>query len=446
MEVEDDDFKNDFLRNRSRKIQSTVVAFKSSPTASTSSYIWTYRHTACDVISIVTTTVPMKNGVMKDIRLPVKEVKRWAGDIVELRQIVEPFLLNRIKNSIKAKGKIFDESPLGSSLVVDPEKMRKKMSAKLLLEKKMFMSKLQASRNVRSALENRAAAMIQAIFRGHLVRTQLENILFACQVRSAIRMQLKEYFNGKLGLVSSWGQHRHAHKLRRHRASLVIQCAFRCYLSRKCLRRKFQDVLAYKRHLAIVRLQNFARKVQARTKVIWMLTQRDKKQREYSVIKMQGAIRGLIARRKANRRRFRMRWVAATMIQCWWKVKRSELITALVRKVHEQWRLFIGARAMQCLVRKRIATTRIQRLKKRRRYVLLHRFASKMEAIVRGFLARVRVRRWREEKARITAAKLAAATEASRRERERKILYDAQKLFESVDIFKQAKKGSITGS
>ena len=68
--------KDAYLVKRAQQLQSAIVSFKSASTATTGSYIWTYRHTACDVVSIVTTTVPIKQGVMTDLKLHNKEMRR----------------------------------------------------------------------------------------------------------------------------------------------------------------------------------------------------------------------------------------------------------------------------------------------------------------------------------------------------------------------------------
>ena len=66
-----------YYRQRNIEIQKGIVNYKSSTTSTTDSFIWTYRTTSCDVISIITTTVPIRNGSMDDIKLPNREVKRY---------------------------------------------------------------------------------------------------------------------------------------------------------------------------------------------------------------------------------------------------------------------------------------------------------------------------------------------------------------------------------
>jgi hypothetical protein len=74
MIVED---KESYYRERAIGIQRGIVTFKSSTTRTTEALIWTYRTTSCDVISMITTTVPVKDGHMKDIRLEKASIRRY---------------------------------------------------------------------------------------------------------------------------------------------------------------------------------------------------------------------------------------------------------------------------------------------------------------------------------------------------------------------------------
>jgi hypothetical protein len=57
-----------FLDKFAEEIANVKLSFKSVASTTTSSTIWTYRNTCCDVISIITTVVPIKNGLMRDIK------------------------------------------------------------------------------------------------------------------------------------------------------------------------------------------------------------------------------------------------------------------------------------------------------------------------------------------------------------------------------------------
>ena len=76
--------KDSYLRRRGIELQSTVVNVKTTSTSTVESCIWTYRTTSCDVISLITTTVPLKNGAMNDLRYVNKEMKRYKDQFITM--------------------------------------------------------------------------------------------------------------------------------------------------------------------------------------------------------------------------------------------------------------------------------------------------------------------------------------------------------------------------
>lgn len=68
--------REEYYRQRAAEVQRGIVNFKSSTTLTSESFIWTYRTTSVDVISLITTTVPIKNGAMNDIKIENREIKR----------------------------------------------------------------------------------------------------------------------------------------------------------------------------------------------------------------------------------------------------------------------------------------------------------------------------------------------------------------------------------
>ena len=84
--------KETYLRRRGIELQSSLVNVKTTPTSTVESCIWTYRTTSCDVISLITTTVPLKNGAMNDLRYVNKEMKRYNDQVLPQPVIVVPLL------------------------------------------------------------------------------------------------------------------------------------------------------------------------------------------------------------------------------------------------------------------------------------------------------------------------------------------------------------------
>lgn len=69
--------KSIYLRRRTEELQNAVVNVKCSTTSTTDAFIWTLKATSSEVISVVTTTVPLKNGTMKEMtKTRNKEMRR----------------------------------------------------------------------------------------------------------------------------------------------------------------------------------------------------------------------------------------------------------------------------------------------------------------------------------------------------------------------------------
>lgn len=70
--------KNHYFENKAIEEQLRVPTFRQTSSYTSDSYVWTYRTTGCDVISIITSTLEMKEGQMKDIKVDsLMEVKRY---------------------------------------------------------------------------------------------------------------------------------------------------------------------------------------------------------------------------------------------------------------------------------------------------------------------------------------------------------------------------------
>lgn len=415
--------KSIYLSRRAKDTQDSIVSFKAASTTPTGSYIWTYRHTGCDVISVITTTVPLQNGTMKDIKLQHKETKR-----------------------IRASNKLskFEDSPLEEGLVVDAMIVRRKVSQKLRAEKKAFMLRLQMSRSIRSGVEFKAATKIQSVFRGHHTRNFFKQTRRSCEMRIKVRAEMRELIRERSDILCSLGDFRVTYAERRNYCATVIQCAFRCWLSAKSLRRKRVDVATFRKHISAVRIQCMSRAAASKQRVKKIRLQKKAALENASASTIQMSIRKYLAERYVQRRRFRLRLVAARMIQCWFRMKRAVVIVRLVRQETVNWNRFRGARAMQCVVRRFVARRRGRRIRMRRDFLHVHHNSSKMQAVIRGFLARIRVKRLRVERKRAREAADAAGAKAAVAAQESEARAQAVALLESVDIFLQARQSKVS--
>jgi hypothetical protein len=75
-EPDDEIDRMEYITQEKQDEQNDIVNVRQMNTCVIPLYTWTHRTTGCDVISTVTTTTPMKNGNMKDIKMYNKEMRR----------------------------------------------------------------------------------------------------------------------------------------------------------------------------------------------------------------------------------------------------------------------------------------------------------------------------------------------------------------------------------
>ena len=103
------DIKAEFIRRRQEELQRNIVNVRNMSSSVVGSTSWTFRTTGCDVVSVVTTTMPLRNGQMKDVRLHNKEMRR-----------IKP-------PPPKVPGKINPGNPLQTADEQDDEKVRQNL-------------------------------------------------------------------------------------------------------------------------------------------------------------------------------------------------------------------------------------------------------------------------------------------------------------------------------
>jgi ankyrin repeat protein len=112
-----------------------------------------------------------------------------------------------------------------------------------------------------------------------------------------------------------------------------------------------------------------------------------------------------------------------------------------IKQILIERKLWLGAEGMQCLVRRKIARCRVNRVRLRRLYLYLFASATTIQGMIRKFLARVRVRSVRKGKAADAAIAVAAGERQREKEEALAELAEAKELLEGADIFAQARAG-----
>lgn len=408
---------------QSRRIleQKSRVTYKSCNTLTSEAYIWTYRTTSCDVLSIITTTVPMKDGLMKDIKINNKEG-------ITIRQ----------RSHVKA----LKDSPFQiKGLHVDLKEEKKKLNKILYAERKVFMTKLNISRYYRSKVENDSATKVQSIYRGYYTRSNSDRITDSVQINSQIRGNIKSYLANRYGMVISLTSFKSDRMNIRNRSASMIQDKFICYLSRQCLRRRRYERCFKQRMQAVIAIQSRQRGNSARLRVALLMNKVRSVITSNACIRIQTCFRSLCSRRKVRRRMIVLRWIAASNIINWYRARYSRRIANQIFLAMYAGKANNGALRMQKLIRQFLAVCRVNRIRLRRMYATLFVSATTINCLVRRFLAKALLRHRKDLKMAKKLEEEEVVRQAALVELQRKIQEEEKELLDSADIFLNASLG-----
>eukprot|EP00981_Chlorochromonas_danica_P010581 scaffold3290_cov165-Ochromonas_danica.AAC.24 len=319
------------------------------------------------------------------------------------------------------------------------------MNQMLHEEKKEFMAKLNVTRFVRSKLELDATTKIQAIYRGYYVRKNFGEIRHYLATNSMIRANIRSFLNHRGYATMGLAQYTKERQALRKFCATLIQTAFRCLLSRKCLRRLKYDRKQLKRVQAAVVIQARARGISARGRVKALIEKRRIILYRLSVIKIQAALRGMFGRRKVWRRRYRLYVLAARIIQSWYRAKYSHRMANHIKHIMQLRKTNRGALMMQKAVRRFLSIRRVARIRLRRLHVLIFTWVTCIQCLIRKFLARVNTGKRR----RIVRDRLAEEKRLQEENEKAKLAAQMQAenraLLDSADIYLQAREGNTVG-
>ena len=266
----------------------------------------------------------------------------------------------------------------------------------LWLEHKSFFKKLQISRYLRSTVEALAATYIQKAYRGYSTRMRRQNLIDCCLFRKQLRSEIRDYIIANseckgVGLILTQGEHRKRFKKWQYLAACTIQRTYRCFFSKNRVQKLRIQMVVTKRLNAVIRIQSFGRFIFAVKRVTAVRLLRIESRRTKGAILLQSAFRCMKARRKIARRKYKLRWLAARMIQCSYRFYRVNALLKLMRQRVVSVKLHNAALVLQCMARRKIACDRVSRISTARLHVRVSTYASRIQARIRGVLARVEV-------------------------------------------------------
>lgn len=399
--------------------QNQLVNVRSALTSTSTVLTWSHRTTSCDVISTITTTVVMKNGDMKDIKMYNNNLKfKTPGK--------KSSAINMYQN------------PLANGLG-DEAKARKMCCEILRTEKKAFMAQLQKSRSKRLSLETIASIIIQTAFRRYFVRKQRSFIKRRCEMRDAVYSFLKKSLE-KNGLppITTRGEHRKKYIERRQHAATVIQCLFRSFVSKNYINRLRFEFEIRRINNNVIRIQNMVRSKIARDVVQRKLERTTLQKRTTGALIIQCQIRMLLSKRKVAVRKFKLQWLAARLIQGCFRGRNTRRCMAVYLAAQEKVKFFRAARSIQKIVRARIARSRAARIKLRYLYLKIFRAVTRIQSMVRKYFAIIRV----QQLAQVRQVQNQKLLDVLSNEDMERRLEEAKDLMNSMDIFFQTKEGA----
>ena len=285
--------------------------------------------------------------------------------------------------------------PYDFGLSVDVDKKKHKLNKMLQDEKKEFMSKLNLTRFVRSKLESNSVLKLQALFRGFYVRNNFEEIKHYLNTHKMIRANIRSYLESESHPVTTLSQYRSKRELYRNLAAKLIQAIFKRYLSRQCYRRKKLSQHLLLRTRSAIIIQALVRGVIDRAKVRCIIEKRAVVTRLKSIVKIQSAVRRLYAKRKVTNRRYKLQWIAARMIQSWYRAKYSRRMSKHIKQALYFRRANRAAMFFQKIVRSFLAKRRVQRIRLRKYFAIISCATIKIQSLIRRFLGKITVQKKR---------------------------------------------------
>lgn len=315
------------------------------------------------------------------------------------------------------------------------------MNKILHAERAKFFQRLKAARVARSTYETTAAVVIQAAVRGYVVRKHMSRIYATCLTTNDWRLRLRRIVSANSDyIVPKLSAYRNTYKEKRFHSALAIQCAFRSFVSKRFLQRKRVESKLQSVSRGILRIQCCGRKYNAKKRVDVIRERKMIALRLRAVVRIQTVARKKLATNRMKRRRYMFQWLAARMIQGFYRYVYSKRTAQGKRAGMAQRRRQRGALAMQQAARAYMSRLRTGRIRDRKNYVRRFKAVTKIVSVVRSFLCRGRVAKIRviKEKEREDAA------QQLQEELARKAAEENRALLQDSDIFVQTREGNAT--
>jgi ankyrin repeat protein len=378
-ELLSDDELTQLLSGKIFACSSHSVKVRSAASTTPSIYHYTTRVTGSDVMSCITTVRRAKASPVPGKLLPAHSAVLQSRKAKELLR----------KAPLKAKIYV---SPLEPAAQI-AQLGRDRLNAELWAEEASFLQKLQARRDEQAALENYAAVLIQAAFRGHQLRQRWDSVQQDLLVRLRMRAALREELRVVApGWVLTPKEKRASDTARRQAAASTVQRGYRMHAARSRVLQRRQQLLAQKRTAAVTRLQCWVRCSIAHSAVACARQRWTLRRRQQAALSLQCCWRRHSARQRVQRLQAQRLAKGAVAVQrivrgfvARHRVQKLLLQSRAQRKLVAACKLQRAARCAQA--RRRVALLRSRRARSRRHCAVLH-----LQRAARGYLGRAKAR------------------------------------------------------
>ena len=393
--------REDYIKQQEEELQKLIIKVKGSSTSTLSTTTWSHRTTGCDVISMVTTSILIGSGSMKDI-------KDFDAGVVRIR-------------APSRKHGILLDNPLEEAVLPDSQGPKIRICNMLKEEHSAFMSKLKFARKLRSTSENVAAIIIQSYYRRYSTIKNFNTIRDCAILRQTYRKEIMKRLKGPNMKFFMYKLHTIKHgamnksndsmlTLKAYRSKYAtlrrlmaerIQRTFRCFISRRLLRTRRIEFIVLRKCKMVIRIQCMVRKFCATRRVRKLISHRREVKRNKAVLLIQKVYRRHQAMLIVTKRRYKLHYIASRMIQQWYRLHHSKRKRMMLESLRLEVFRLISARRIQRVARRYICRSlgRMSRIRRRKHFIRRFRSITKIQRVIRKCIAKRRVLKIRQLKA-----------------------------------------------
>jgi ankyrin repeat protein len=370
----------DWLREQAELVQSLIITKKLGMIQGHPVYFGTRRCTYSDVLSIITTTRPIGNGILCD-------------DPMNESLGVGPTSSLAAKRGFPRNGQVelpLKESKYTSPLRQDEDVVREEHYRKNLAlwrEKDRFMRKLEARRNVRLGLESASAAMIQKAFRGFHLRKHWKAHTQKMKTRRRIRFGIRKVTKGTGMLLEERDRKKRKEEDER-KSALKVQRQWRRFLGERAGLKERKCRYEEKLNAAATCIECMARKRFSKRVL------NKERQRHYDWLRMRSSLliqrifRGRLGRMEASVYRYQLQVLACMMVQRPYKRYLARKASRKERHRREEEKVNMGAIDIQRMWRGKCDRRRVEHVKNIEAEELQEAAVLAIQRCFRGLLCR----------------------------------------------------------